>query len=159
MIELVLATGRDCNLRGTGNPSYNCTIGMHGSYCDINCNGKREGRYYCYPGRSWNSTLPSCVSDCGRVFQDVHKQTGKYTRSDWPWTVGISTVGEDDVEKMLCAGALLNSKTVLTAAHCATSSRNINLHFGHRLQSATGAPVPEQVRTIQISQVNHTSGI
>ncbi|CAL1277410.1 unnamed protein product [Larinioides sclopetarius] len=112
----------------------------------------------CLNNGEWSSTPPTCrpikkIPDCGRVFQDVYKQTGKYTRSDWPWTVGISTVGEDDVEKMFCGGALLNSKTVLTAAHCATSFRNINLHFGHRRQSVTGDPVPEQVRTIQISRV------
>ncbi|KAF8774414.1 Limulus clotting factor C like protein [Argiope bruennichi] len=136
---------------------YSAEVYMVGSEIKFEC---KEGytiegsdTLYCQDNGQWTSAPPICIPqekipDCGRVFQEVYAMTGKYTRSDWPWTVGISTVDVDDVEKMFCGGALLNSKTVLTAAHCVTSAQNIKLHFGHHQQVGPGAPVSEQVRNV-----------
>ncbi|GFQ96156.1 CUB and sushi domain-containing protein 3, partial [Trichonephila clavata] len=50
-----------CNLRVIGAGFFNCTTGMDGTRCDVNCDGVHQGRYHCYPGRGWNPSLPYCA--------------------------------------------------------------------------------------------------
>lgn len=54
-----------CKLRSTGAGFYNCTTGIHGTYCDVTCHGRGRrpffGRFYCYPGAVWDPPLPYCV--------------------------------------------------------------------------------------------------
>ncbi|GFU82888.1 CUB and sushi domain-containing protein 3 [Trichonephila clavipes] len=50
-----------CNLRVIGAGFFNCTTGMDGTRCDVNCDGVHQGRYHCYPGRGWNPPLPYCA--------------------------------------------------------------------------------------------------
>ncbi|XP_054716836.1 multiple epidermal growth factor-like domains protein 6 [Uloborus diversus] len=55
----------ELSLTGEGSGSYNCTMEMNGKKCDVVCDGKRQGRYFCYPGRQWEPRLPHCVQAKG----------------------------------------------------------------------------------------------
>ncbi|GBM89517.1 Suppressor of tumorigenicity 14 [Araneus ventricosus] len=73
------------------------------------------------------------LSDCGRSIISTTDRVTHGTETlagEWPWTVAISKAENGETPKIICGGALLDTRTVLTAAHCLTDAENFILFFG-----------------------------
>lgn len=93
------------------------------------------------------------ISDCGRSLAMTTRRIIHGTKTlagEWPWVVAIAIP-----EGIQCGGALVNSQTVVTAAHCLTNSNSYTLYFGkfHRWDKDDDA----EVMTRRVSfRVMHT---
>ena len=84
-------------------------------------------------------TIYFSFPECGRSFVQTHSRVANDSKTmsgDWPWVVFIS-VDNNGETSFICGGTVLNTHTVITAAHCLTgpfvSNRTLILHFGkHR---------------------------
>ncbi|XP_054716392.1 limulus clotting factor C-like [Uloborus diversus] len=84
--------------------------------------------------------VPSCeTGTCGQsLVQTVGKIThGERTKAgEWPWMVAIA-INYKNFSNVVCGGALIDTQTVLTAAHCFDTPDVFELFFGkYRRQTA-----------------------
>ncbi|XP_055949631.1 limulus clotting factor C-like isoform X2 [Argiope bruennichi] len=99
------------------------------------------------------------ISDCGRPSIGISDSSFRNTLTvpeEWPWTVAIS---QKNTDKLLCGGALLDDKTVLTVAHCVRPNREYTLFFGAQElikgNNNTLVQERESCRTVLHPEFNH----
>lgn len=81
----------------------------------------------------------------------------KTEAGEWPWVVAIA-IRENNVSRIICGGAVINSRTVVTAAHCLVTDP-LTLYFGklHRYDKNDDAKVMRRQSTRMIRHPDFNS--
>ncbi|CAH0559645.1 unnamed protein product [Brassicogethes aeneus] len=106
------------------NEYRDCARAVDGTYMEINCapffENLSSGKYrYCKDG-TWDNAKPQCSPACGmkRVRTAALSVGGvPVEKGDYPWQVAIFKKIGDEFSP-ICGGSMLNTKIILTAAHC-----------------------------------------
>ncbi|GIY34947.1 hypothetical protein CDAR_376481 [Caerostris darwini] len=79
-----------------------------------------ESNLVCEATSFWSAEIPMCIEDCGRSLLQTTRRISHGTRTvvgEWPWTVAIA-LNRNNYSTIICGGALLDRRTIITAAHC-----------------------------------------